>query len=270
MTNDQKIIAGGWENLLVVTDFDRTLTKAFVDGKVTALISVMVREKIFDDDYIEKAKKSYEYYRPIEIDESLSLVYRSQKMQEWWEYVCEVLIDKKLSKAKIRLAMERSHQMLRPGVVEFLTKLNQKKVPVIILSANGLGQESIEYFLEKHNLNFPNIQVFCNRFIWNEQGEAIDYQRPLIHVFNKDFQLVKNSPVFKSLNLKSRKNVLTIGDGISDLDMVKNCDYTNLLKVGFLNEDVDKLRAAFSKAFDVVIEGDGNFDYLNQILAKFD
>jgi 5'-nucleotidase len=251
---------------MIVTDFDRTLTQAFVAGQSTSLISTMVREKLFDDDYIEKAKKSYAIYRPIEVDELLPLEYRTQKMQEWWDYVMAVLIDKKLSKAKLRLAMEKTQQRFRPGVAEFLTKLNSHQVPVIILSAGGLGKESIEYFLEKNNLYLPNIFVFCNEFIWDDQGVATDYKRPLIHVLNKDFQRVKNSPIFEKIN--QRRNVIALGDGIGDLDMVKNCDYVNLLKVGFLNEEIEKLRSAFNQAFDVVIENDGSFEYLNQVLEK--
>lgn len=177
-----------------------------------------------------------------------------------------VLIDKKLSKAKLRLAMEKTQQRFRLGVAEFLTKLNNHQVPVIILSAGGLGKESIEYFLEKNNLYLPNIFVFCNEFIWDEQGVATDYKRPLIHVLNKDFQLVKNSPIFEKIN--QRRNVIALGDGIGDLDMVKNCDYTNLLKVGFLNEEIEKLRSAFNQAFDIVIENDGSFEYPNQVLEK--
>lgn len=266
MADLDNIIAGGFENLLVVTDFDRTLTQAFVDGKVTALISTMVRENIFDEDYNEKARKSYEHYRPIEIDETLSLEFRSQKMQEWFEYVCEVLIDKKLSKEKIKLAMKKSHSMLRHGAVDFLNILNQKKVPVIILSANGLGSESIKCFLDENHISSENIHIFCNEFVWDENGVAIDYRKPLVHVFNKDFKLVKESPIYHAI--KHRKNVIAVGDNLSDLDMVKNCEYDNLYKIGFLNEEVDKLRAKYQESFDLVIENDDSFEEVNSLLKR--
>lgn len=268
MTNDQKIIAGGWKNLQVVTDFDRTLTKAIVAGKVASLMSTMIRENIFDADYVAKAKNSYAYYRPIEIDETLPFDYRCQKMQEWWELAFKVLIEKKLSKAKINLAFKKSHLLLRNGVREFLITLAEKKVPVIILSANGLGDESIRQFLEVNQLNFSNIQIFSNQYVWDESGVAVDYKKPLIHVLNKDYQIVKDSPVYEKLDLASRQNVIAIGDGISDLKMIDHCDYKNLLKIGFLNEEIATLRPAFKKAFDEVIENDGNFDYLNQLLNQ--
>lgn len=263
----QKIIDGGFENLLVVTDFDRTLTQAFVDGKVTALISTMVRENIFDEDYNEKSKKYYEYYRPIELDESLSLEYRAQKMQEWWEAVSQLLIEKKLSKEKIQIAMKKSHSILRRGAVEFLEKLHTCHVPVIILSANGLGSQSIKVFLDENHINFPNIHVFCNEFIYDENGVAVDYKKPLVHVFNKDFALVKKSPIYQ--DLAHRKNIIAIGDNLSDLDMVKNCEYENLFKIGFLNEELEKLRPIYQATFDIVIENDGPFDSISQILNQF-
>lgn len=266
MKNEEKIIEGGFDNLLVVTDFDRTLTQAFVDGKVTALISTMVREKIFDDDYNEKAKKAYEHYRPIEIDESLSLEYRSQKMQEWWEYMTSVLIDKGLSKEKLMQAMKKSHSILRKGVIQFLTSLNKHNVPVIILSANGLGTYSVQFFLDEHKLNYDNIHLLGNEFIWDEKGVAIDYQKPLVHVFNKTFELIRNSTFYP--NISRRKNIIAMGDNISDLEMIKGCEYEIALKVGFLNEEVEKLRLAYQQNFDVVIENDGSFDYLNQVLEK--
>ncbi len=252
--------------LLVVSDFDRTLTHAFVDGKVTALISVMVREHMFDADYANKAKAAYEKYRPIEIDESLSLEYRTQKMQEWWEYSCEVLIDKGLSKDKLRTAIAKTKHYLRNGATEFLTKLYQKNIPLVILSAGGLGKESIQLFLETNKIYFPNIEIFCNEFVWNTDGVATDYIRPLIHVFNKDFQLIKNSKYYKSI--EHRKNIIAIGDNISDLDMVKNCEYKQLLKIGFLNENIDKLRPNYQKAFDVVIENDGPMNYLSDLIDQ--
>jgi HAD superfamily hydrolase (TIGR01544 family) len=267
MTSEAKIVAGGFKNLLILTDFDRTLTQAFVHGKSTSLISTMVRDKLFDDDYIEKATKSYAIYRPIELDESLPRKYRAEKMQEWWEYACQVLIDKKLSKAKIKLAMTKSQQQLRTGVKEFLTTLNDHQVPVLIISASGLGTESIEYFLEKNQLMLPNIHIFCNQFIWDKNGVAVDYEKPLIHAFNKDFKLVKKSPIYAKI--KTRQNVIAIGDGVGDMDMLNNCDYANLLKVGFLNEEIEKSRDTFQHVFDKVIEEDGDFAYLNQLLTKF-
>jgi HAD superfamily hydrolase (TIGR01544 family) len=266
MSNEQKILSGGFDQLLVVTDFDRTMTQAFVNGKSYALISTLVRENIFDEDYNEKARKSYAHYRPIEIDETLPLEYRVQKMAEWWERVAEVLIEKKLSESIIQLAIEKTQQQLRVGVAEFLTTLYQHQVPVIIFSANGLGTESIRLFLAKMKLDFSNIHIFGNEFIWDDDGVVIGHQRPLIHVLNKDFNLVKKSPLFTEI--AERKNVIAIGDNIGDLDMVKNCDFAHLLKVGFLNEEIEKSRSAYQAAFDVVIENDGSFEYLNTLLKK--
>ncbi len=260
------LISDGFDKLMVITDFDRTMTKAFVDGKVTALISIMVREKIFDDDYVEKMETLYKKYRPMEVDESLARAERARAMEIWWETTAQILIDKQLSKAKLTAAIAKAKYYLREGVAEFLQTLHQYNVPVLIFSGNGLGIESIKIFLELHDLDFPNIHLYGNQFVWNEQGVAVDYVKPLVHVFNKDFQLVKDSPLYEKID--HRQNVIAIGDNISDLDMIKNCEYQHLHKVGFLNEKAEQLRPNYQRAFDTVIENDGSFEYLNQLLAK--
>ena len=262
----KKIIAGGPEKLLVISDFDRTLTKAFVDQKPTALISVMVREKIFDREYEQIAHQAYEYYRPIEIDVTLPLSYRSKKMQEWWECIATLLVRKQLSKAKLTQAMSKTRHYLRDGVTNFLTTLHQHNIPLIIFSGNSLGIESIEIFLQTHHLDFPNIYLIGNKFIWNKQNIATDYVKPLIHVLNKDFTLIKNADFYTHLN--NRPNIIAIGDAISDLDMVKNCPSEHIYTVGFLNENREQLETLYQASFDTVIKNDGSFDYLNQLIAQ--
>jgi hypothetical protein len=70
----QKIIDWGKENFHVIADFDRTLTKAFVDGKKnTALISIIQEKWYLWTDFIEQSRKKFEKYHPIEIDPNISL-----------------------------------------------------------------------------------------------------------------------------------------------------------------------------------------------------
>ncbi|MFH8080781.1 MAG: hypothetical protein QXO84_02785 [Candidatus Aenigmatarchaeota archaeon] len=62
------------------------------------------------------------------------------------------------------------------------------------------------------------------------------------------------------------KNIILLGDSINDVNMVKGFKYKNLLKIGFLNFDEDKLRDSYSKNFDVIIEGDGDFSFINELI----
>ena len=265
--NLASILQDGPDNLLVVSDFDRTLTKAFVDGKATSLISVLAREKLMDEDYIQRAKAAYDFYRPIEIDETLSVEYRSQKMGEWWELMFSLLIEKKLSKELMRIAMGKSQAWLRDGVDKFLVTLHELNIPLLIFSGNALGRHSIEFFLEQGGYPAENVHIISNEFIWDSQGVAVDYQRPVVHVFNKDFSLVKNELFFEQI--KNRPNVIALGDHLRDLDMIKNGDFHKTHSIGFLNENVDELRPIYSQKFNQLVEGDGSFDLVNQILGCF-
>lgn len=52
--------------------------------------------------------------------------------------------------------------------------------------------------------------------------------------------------------------------------MVEGFEYKTLLKIGFLNFDYDKLREEYKKNFDVVLEGDGNFNFVNNLIRDLE
>ncbi len=81
-----RIIAGGAEKLHIITDFDRTLTQAFVDGEYKAsLISVLYEDGYLSQEYQQKAQAMFAHYHPIEVDESIPVAERSAQMQQWRE-----------------------------------------------------------------------------------------------------------------------------------------------------------------------------------------
>jgi 5'-nucleotidase len=90
--------------------------------------------------------------------------------------------------------------------------LHKNNIPLVILSASGLGYESIYYTFEKIHKLTNNIDIISNAFIRDEDGKAIAVREPIIHSFNKDETVVKNLPIYNEI--KDRKNVLLLGDGI--------------------------------------------------------
>jgi 5'-nucleotidase len=82
----------------------------------------------------------------------------------------------------------------------------------VILSASGLGYESVYYCLEAENLLSENIDIISNAFIRNKQGQAIGVREPIIHSFNKDETVVKKFPIYEEI--KDRKNIVLLGDGL--------------------------------------------------------
>ena len=50
--------------------------------------------------------------------------------------------------------------------------------------------------------------------------------------------------------------------------MIKGFDYDNLIKIGFINEDVEKNLKYYSKVYDALIINDFSMDYINKILKE--
>lgn len=261
----QKIISQGPSKFHVVADFDRTLTKAFIHGeKIPSIISVLRNENYLSSEYSEKAKALANNYHPIEIDPAISMNVKKKKMQEWWEKHFELLIESGLNKKNLKRVIKEGKVEFREGVEEFLDLLHEKKIPLIILSSSGIG-DLIPMYLEKHGKLYDNFHIITNLYKWDKKGNAIGINKPIIHVFNKDETSVKDHPLIYR-EVKERKNVLLLGDSLGDLGMVEGFNYENLLKIGFLNEEVERDLGEYKENFDVVITNDSSMNYVNEFV----
>ncbi len=90
--------------------------------------------------------------------------------------------------------------------------LKNYNIPLLILSASGLGYDSVYYCLKHENKLYDNIDIISNDFVRDENGKAIGVREPIIHSFNKDETVVKNFPIYE--DIKERKNILLLGDGL--------------------------------------------------------
>ena len=249
----------------VISDFDGTLIKRFVDGeKVQSLLSILRSSGDYlSSEYETRAKGLFKKYRPIESDKKLSVYERKRAMHEWWTKHFELLIDFGLNKSDLHKVIKSNKLRLRKGIVEFLDYLNNKKIPLVIMSSSGLG-DAISMLLEREQIFHNNIYIITNTFKWDNKGNAIAAKKPIIHSMNKDETSIKNYPAFNLI--KNRKNVLLLGDKIEDIGMVKGYDCDNLIKIGFLNDEVKKNLKLYKMNFDVVLLNDTNMNYVNQIL----
>jgi len=124
-------------------------------------------------------------------------------------------------------------------------------------------------FFKNIGKDYPNIYYVINHFNWDEKGRAVSPKGPIIHCMNKNGMILKEIPDVYS-KIRNRRNVLLLGDSIGDLGMVEGFEYKTLLKIGFLNFDYDKLREEYKKNFDVVLEGDGNFNFVNNLIRDLE
>ncbi len=263
----RKIAEGGAKNLHIVSDFDGTLTKAFVNGrKIPSVISILRDENYLTPDYPAKAHALFDKYHPIEIDPNISSAEKKKAMQEWWTKHFQLLIDSKLNRKDIEKAVQSENIQLREGAEELLKNLKERNIPLVILSSSGLGADSISMHLKNRNLLFANIHIISNAFIWDGAGNAIGVKEPIIHSLNKSEASIKNYPAFETI--KNRKNVILLGDGVGDTQMISGFEAENAIKIGFLNYDPEKNLDRFKEAFDAILTGNRSMDFVNDLLLN--
>lgn len=256
-----KVVGDGLDKVHVIADFDRTLTKCFVNSeKASSIIAYLRNGNYLTKDYASKAHALFDQYHPIEINPNIPLDEKKKKMEEWWSKHFDLLIESGLNKETIVQAVtdmiNEKALVLREGVEEFLEFLNEQGIPLVIMSS-GPGDMIIE-FLKQKNLFYGNIHVIANLLEFNEEGTAMGIKE-IIHVFNKAEVEVKIPEV------QERKNVLLLGDSIGDLGMIEGFEYESLLSVGFLNENVDENLEVYQDMFDVVLLGDPDFSFVNKL-----
>jgi cytosolic 5'-nucleotidase 3 len=262
----ENIAKTGSKSIQVLADFDRTLTTAFVDGKkVASIISVLRDGDYISRDYAKKANEIFNKYHPLEIDLNLSDDERKAAMESWWQEHFKLLIDSGLNINHINQVVQAGRVRVREGIEDFFALLKQEDVPLVIVSSSGLGVESIRFILEHEGLMIDNIEIVSNRFIWDNQGNAIGVEKPIVHLANKD-EVVLETEI--SLKLDNRKNVVLLGDNIDDKKMIRDFEYDELITIGFLNESVEKNIDRYKKEFDAVITNDGTMKYINNLLTN--
>lgn len=263
----QEMKEGGALGLHILADFDRTLTKAFVNGeKVWSLLGILRNSDIFPQDFGDRAQDLFNKYHPFETDASLTNTEKKKLMEEWWQKSFDLMIEFNFNKKHLLKVVSSGKILFREKLNLFLDKLKKKEIPLVIMSASGMG-EAIEIIFKKNQFFSDNIFIISNSFQWDENGKATRPKMPIIHSLNKDETLVKDFPkIFEKV--KNRENVILLGDNPEDVGMIEGFDFKNMIKIGFLNENTKENLDVYKKAFDVVILNDGDMGFVNDLLFE--
>jgi len=263
----KSISEDGIENFHVLTDFDRTLTTSSVNGKkIPSLISILRDGNYLTPDYAEKANQLYDKYYPIEVNPNISMAEKKKAMNEWWTTHFDLLIKSGLDKKDIEDVVKSKKIKFRDGFSDFINILKKNNIPLVIMSSCGLGGNAISMCLKQEGKLYNNIHIISNLCKWDENGNAVSFKKPIIHIMNKDETVIQKFPVFEII--KNRKNVLLLGDSLGDVGMVQGFDYNNLIKIGFLDENVEENLESFKANYDVLILNDSSMDYINKLLRE--
>lgn len=251
-----------WEDssIHILTDFDRTITR----GDSNSSWGILSKTDLMSDDYVKERIELYNYYRPIEIDETLDYETKNKLMIEWWNKHIDLFVKYKLSEDVVNNAARSVDVMsFREGAKEFLENMKERNIPVIIISA-GIGN-FIEQFLIKNECYFENIYIVSN-FIKFENKIAVGISDMIIHSLNKNEVALTGE--IKEL-IKDRNNIILLGDSLSDVKMVREDKKNDALKIGFLDEKIEDNLSYFEEQFDIVCTNNTSYKELVKKIKLF-
>lgn len=268
-TKIQKMQESGSNNLHIVSDFDRTLTKPVVAGKKVASSYSRIRDANYlSPGFTKESSRLFDIYHPIEINPRVSLEEKKEKMQEWWEGNWNLMLEHGMHFGVVKQVARDSSIQLRDKADLFFKTLASKNIPLLIFSS-GLG-DIIKEFLKVQNLFLENVHLVANEFIFDSTGTVTGFSKPMITVFSKN-ELQLNNKEYKG-DIKERKNVILLGDSLGDLDMASGLDYNEIITIGFFDkfkaELKNELLEKYQTAFDVVLTDNSDFSYINNLLEK--
>jgi HAD superfamily hydrolase (TIGR01544 family) len=256
----------GVDKVHVLADFDGTLSKEYLEGKKTASIISILRNTpgYLSPEYQAAAHQLHDEYFKYERNLELSLQERKAKMTEWWNRHADLLIKSGLRKEHIEKLAKSGLIEWRPGAKNFLKLMEKLKIPVVIISASGVGQ-AIEYYCQGQNVD-EGIHYLVNQFIWDENGLAVGHKQPVIHSLNKDETVVHEHQEIWN-EVQDRVNVLLLGNNNGDAEMVKGFKYKKLFSIGFLDDEEKDRQGDLEKSFDQVIVEEG-YMQINKIIEE--
>ncbi|CAI5789965.1 7-methylguanosine phosphate-specific 5' [Podarcis lilfordi] len=255
---------GGVGKFQVISDFDMTLTRFGFNGRrCPTSYNIIDNSRVISEEGKKKLKDLLHHYYPIEIDPYRTMEDKLPLMIEWWTKAHDLLAQQKIKKSDIAQVVKESDVMLRDGFNILFDQLHQNKVPLFIFSA-GVG-DVLEEIIRQAGAFYPNVNVVSNYMDFDDSGVLRGFKEPLIHTYNKNNTVLKDTEYFQQLC--TRTNILLLGDSMGDLSMADGVvDVENILRVGFLNDRVEEQRGKYLEAYDIVLEKDETLDVANGIL----
>lgn len=263
------IKASGTQNLKIVSDFDYTMTKFWIDGtkKASSCHKILEDCGLLTQEYHDGTEKLEKKYFPIENDPTISVSDKTKHMEEWATNSRALLFKSGLTKSVIPRAVnkaltERAAE-LREGVDNFFKLTDDQAIPLLIFSA-GISDILEEILLRTKTHcqeNAKSTYIVSNRCIFQEtsyeDAPLAAFSLPVIHVFNKKSENFLDTAFFKETDESSRDNVVLIGDSMGDLFMVQGMSHNanTLLTIGFLNVNANERLKQYTDAYDIVITG---------------
>lgn len=261
-----QLIKGGASKLQVIADFDKTLTRVHKDGVSCATTYAILEQAPFlPEDYKNQTNCLFNYYHPIEIDPNLTKAEKTSHIIEWFTKMVNLMPTSGITKDRVPEMVKASNVCLRDSCDIVFESLNKYNVPLLIFSA-GVG-DILKEVLTQQNLLLPNMKFIANFMQFDEKNKLAGYKGNLIHTFNKKQTSLENSDYFNTL--KSRNNIILLGDSMGDTDMSEGAENVNvILRIGFLNYRIEDCLIDYLNTYDIVLTDDQTMDVVNGLLKN--
>ena len=279
------------KNLVLVTDFDFTITKRFNYQKNISLFSSY---RFYDESLIggdqqkilEIQNQLCNKYMKYETDASYDKSIREKKVHEFYSKSLDVYINPNFTRNSIGKMLKKLKEKfeLRKYTKDLFEMLIKLGIPIIIVS--GGVKEVIIDLLKKCIKNFENylvqkkIIIIANDLYFEEGKGCVGHSTDVIYAFNKS-NFVKESI---KKNFPEVKNVIVMGDHVNDYDSVQDLEITknNIIGIGFVNikpeimedetkKDIIKKNVEdYKNIYDINLVGDSDFSYIIKLLKLFE
>lgn len=238
------------DETFILADFDRTIT----EHNSSTCWGLLEESPYVDSGYAKASLDIYQYYRPIEVNQTISFDEKSKLMETWFREVAQLLNRYHIYEETIENIFAHSNGLrLRRGVKPFLGRMNELGIPVVIVSA-GIGN-FIEKYLQQEGCLYSNITIHSNFLIY-DKGRIVGVNEPILHSLNKS--------TLAYPELENRKKGLLFGDQIEDKEMGKGLD---TISIGFCDTGMHSLED-FKREFDIVLTGDSSYETVAKTYIK--
>ncbi len=235
-------------NFDIVMDYDRTITR----GDSNTTWGILSRTNILPAEYRSDRMSIYNHYRPIEVDSQIDETVKMAAMEDWFCKHVELLKKYHFNKKQIiDLFNEPDTMILRSGFIEFYNYLNDRNIPIQIVSA-GIA-DFIEEFLKKNKCLSKNVMIKGNYLDFDEDGFVRGLKGSCVHSLNK------NEIAYQNID---KKDVIVIGDQVTDIRMVEGIDRGRVIAIGFINKENMADLEGFKDVFDMVLTDDESFQVI--------
>ena len=275
------------KNLVLVTDFDFTITKRYNYQKNNSLFSSyrFYDEGLIGGDQqkiIEIQNELCNKYMKYETDSSYDKEIREKKVHEFYYKSLDVYINPNFTRNSIGKMLEKLGEKfeLRKYTKELIELLIKLDIPIVIVS--GGVKEVIIDLLKKCIKNFENylnqkkIVIIANDLYFEDGKGCVGHSTDIVYAFNKS-NFVKES--IKN-NFPEAKNIIVMGDHINDYDSVHDLEINkkNIIGVGYVNikpeyigdeskkEIIKKNIDDYKNVYDINFVGDTDFSFMIKIL----